>query len=233
LNFDLSVEEIFPALLAGATLAPSREIFGSEGTENHGIYPTVLHLTAAHWHTLVAEWHNQPQAAEQRLAEVRLINVTGDALSAQKLKLWDEVRPAHTRLINTYGPTEATVSCTAAYVSHDAVAGSEGSGNATIGKPMANTRIYLLDAHQQPVPYGVAGEIFIGGDGVARGYLNLAEVNAERFLADPFSNSPDARMYKTGDLARYMADGRIEYLGRNDFQVKVRGFRIELGEIEA
>jgi acyl-coenzyme A synthetase/AMP-(fatty) acid ligase len=143
------------------------------------------------------------------------------------------VRPAHTRLVNTYGPTEATVSCTAAYVTHDAVAGSEESGNATIGKPMANTRIYLLDAHQQPVPYGVAGEIFIGGDGVARGYLNLEQVNAERFLADPFSASPDARMYKTGDLARYMADGRIEYLGRNDFQVKVRGFRIELGEIES
>ncbi|MCK9700950.1 AMP-binding protein, partial [Pseudomonas syringae pv. syringae] len=183
--------------------------------------------------TLVGEWHKQPQVAAQRLQQVRLINVTGDALSAQKLKLWDEMRPAHTRLINTYGPTEATVSCTAAYVSHDAVAGSEGSGNATIGKPMANTRIYLLDARQQPVPYGVAGEIFVGGDGVARGYLNLAEVNAERFLADPFSSSPDARMYKTGDLARYMADGRIEYLGRNDFQVKVRGFRIELGEIEA
>ncbi len=233
LNFDLSVEEIFPALLAGATLAPSREIFGSEGSENHGIRPTFLHMTAAHWHTLAAEWHSQPQVAAQRLEGVRLINVTGDALSAQKLKLWDEVRPAHTRLINTYGPTEATVSCTAAYVTHDAVAGSEGSGNATIGKPMANTRIYLLDAHQQPVPYGVAGEIFIGGDGVARGYLNLEQVNAERFLVDPFSTSPDARMYKTGDLARYMADGRIEYLGRNDFQVKVRGFRIELGEIEA
>ncbi|WP_413470059.1 amino acid adenylation domain-containing protein, partial [Pseudomonas syringae] len=232
LNFDLSVEEIFPALLAGATLAPSRDIFGSEGSEDYDIHPTVLHLTAAHWHTLAAEWHSQPHVAAQRLQHVRLINVTGDALSAQKLKLWDEVRPAHTLLINTYGPTEATVSCTAAYVSHDAVAGSEGSGNATIGKPMANTRIYLLDAHQQPVPYGVAGEIFIGGDGVARGYLNLAEVNAERFLADPFSNSPDARMYKTGDLARYMTDGRIEYLGRNDFQVKVRGFRIELGEIE-
>nr|UXB95008.1 non ribosomal peptide synthetase [Pseudomonas syringae] len=238
LNFDLSVEEIFPALLAGATLAPSREIFGSEvfnseGTEDHGIHPTVLHLTAAHWHTLAAEWHSQPHVAAQRLQNVRLINVTGDALSAQKLKLWEDVRPAHTLLINTYGPTEATVSCTAAYVSHDAVAGSEGSGNATIGKPMANTRIYLLDAHQQPVPYGVPGEIFIGGDGVARGYLNLDEMNAERFLADPFSNSPDARMYKTGDLARYMADGRIEYLGRNDFQVKVRGFRIELGEIES
>ncbi|MCF5709236.1 amino acid adenylation domain-containing protein [Pseudomonas syringae] len=233
LNFDLSVEEIFPALLAGATLAPSREIFGSELAAQESIHPTVLHLTAAHWHTLAAEWHHQPQVAAQRLQHVRLINVTGDALSAQKLKLWDEVRPAHTRLINTYGPTEATVSCTAAYVSHDAVAGSEGSGNATIGKPMANTRIYLLDAHQQPVPYGVAGEIFIGGDGVARGYLNLDQVNAERFVSDPFSNSPDARMYKTGDLARYMADGRIEYLGRNDFQVKVRGFRIELGEIES
>nr|WP_020699833.1 non-ribosomal peptide synthetase [Pseudomonas fuscovaginae] len=233
LNFDLSVEEIFPALMAGATLAPSREIFGSEGSQDYGIRPTFLHMTAAHWHTLAAEWHSQPEVAARRLADVRLINVTGDALSAQKLKLWDEVRPAHTRLINTYGPTEATVSCTAAYVSHDAVAGSEGSGNATIGKPMANTRIYLLDAHQQPVPYGVTGEIFIGGDGVARGYLNLEEVNAERFLVDPFSTSPDARMYKTGDLARYMADGRIEYLGRNDFQVKVRGFRIELGEIES
>ncbi|WP_017902380.1 amino acid adenylation domain-containing protein, partial [Pseudomonas asplenii] len=233
LNFDLSVEEIFPALLAGATLAPSREIFGSEGTQDYGIRPTFLHMTAAHWHTLAAEWHSQPRLAARRLADVRLINVTGDALSAQKLKLWDEVRPAHTRLINTYGPTEATVSCTAAYVSHDTVAGSEGSGNATIGKPMANTRIYLLDAHRQPVPYGVAGEIFIGGDGVARGYLNLEQVNAERFLADPFSSEPDARMYKTGDLARYMADGRIEYLGRNDFQVKVRGFRIELGEIES
>ncbi|UUQ64831.1 amino acid adenylation domain-containing protein [Pseudomonas fuscovaginae UPB0736] len=233
LNFDLSVEEIFPALMAGATLAPSREIFGSEGTQDYGIRPTFLHMTAAHWHTLAAEWHSQPEVAARRLADVRLINVTGDALSAQKLKLWDEVRPAHTRLINTYGPTEATVSCTAAYVSHDAVAGSEGSGNATIGKPMANTRIYLLDAHQQPVPYGVTGEIFIGGDGVARGYLNLEEVNAERFLVDPFSTSPDTRMYKTGDLARYMADGRIEYLGRNDFQVKVRGFRIELGEIES
>nr|WP_280806652.1 non-ribosomal peptide synthetase [Pseudomonas batumici] len=233
LNFDLSVEEIFPALLAGATLAPSQEIFGSEGSQDHGVRPTFLHMTAAHWHTLAAEWHSQPQVAAQRLADVRLINVTGDALSAQKLKLWDEVRPAHTRLINTYGPTEATVSCTAAYVTHDAVAGSEGSGNATIGKPMANTRIYLLDAHQQPVPYGVAGEIFIGGDGVARGYLNLEQVNAERFLVDPFSDKPDARMYKTGDLARYMADGRIEYLGRNDFQVKVRGFRIELGEIES
>ncbi|MDO7929923.1 amino acid adenylation domain-containing protein [Pseudomonas sp. KFB-139] len=225
LNFDLSVEEVFPALLAGATLVPTRDIFGSEGLADEA--PSMLHMTAAHWHTLVGDWHHQPALAAKALAGVRLINVTGDALSAQKLQWWQALRPAHTQLINTYGPTEATVSCTAAYVDS-----SGASHNVTIGKPMANTRIYLLDARQQPVPAGVAGEMYIGGDGVARGYLNLEKVNAERFLVDPFSDEPDARMYRTGDLARYLADGSLEYLGRNDFQVKVRGFRIELGEIE-
>ncbi|MCG6576907.1 non-ribosomal peptide synthetase, partial [Pseudomonas sp. AF32] len=230
LNFDLSVEEIFPALVAGATLAPTRTLFGSaELQQDSDVRPTFLHLTAAHWHTLAAEWHNTPALARDHLRDVRLVNVTGDALSMQKLQMWDAVRPAHTQLINTYGPTEATVSCTAAYMQYDA---SAMAGNATIGTPMANTRIYLLDGQRQPVPFGVAGEIFIGGDGVARGYLNLDAINAERFLVDPFSDQPDARMYKTGDLARYRPDGRIEYLGRNDFQVKVRGFRIELGEIE-
>ncbi|MCF5710646.1 amino acid adenylation domain-containing protein, partial [Pseudomonas syringae] len=227
LNFDLSVEEIFPALLAGATLIPTRDIFGNEGLPAGTAVPGVVHMTAAHWHTLVGDWHHQPEQAARALAHVRLINVTGDALSAQKLQWWQALRPAHTRLINTYGPTEATVSCTAAYV-------DDGSTrqNVSIGRPMANTRIYLLDARQQPVPAGVAGEMYIGGDGVARGYLNLERVNAERFLADPFSDEPQARMYRTGDLARYLADGSLEYLGRNDFQVKVRGFRIELGEIE-
>ncbi|WP_425274976.1 amino acid adenylation domain-containing protein [Pseudomonas corrugata] len=230
LNFDLSVEEIFPALVAGATLAPTRALFGSiELQQDVEIRPTFLHLTAAHWHTLAAEWHNTPAQARDHLRDVRLVNVTGDALSMQKLQMWDAVRPAHTRLINTYGPTEATVSCTAAYMRYDA---DGAGGNATIGTPMANTRIYLLDGHRQPVPFGVAGEIYIGGDGVARGYLNLDAINVERFLVDPFSDLSDARMYKTGDLARYRPDGRIEYLGRNDFQVKVRGFRIELGEIE-
>ncbi|WP_163914935.1 non-ribosomal peptide synthetase, partial [Pseudomonas frederiksbergensis] len=225
LNFDLSVEEIFPALIAGATLAPSRNIFGASQDD---IRPTFLHLTAAHWHTLAAEWHYNPALAEKQLRDVRLINVTGDALSTQKLQMWEQIRPAHTKLVNTYGPTEATVSCTASYVTFEAL-----NSNASIGTPMANTRIYLLDAHLQPVPFGVTGEIYIGGDGVARGYLNLDAITAERFLADPFSGVHNARMYKTGDLARYRPDGGLEYQGRNDFQVKVRGFRIELGEIEA
>ena len=130
--------------------------------------------------------------------------------------------------VNLYGPTEATIDMICLWKCATDLA----YGNTVpIGRPIWNTRIYLLDGLGNPVPEGVAGEIYIGGAGVARGYLNRADLTAERFIASPFVAGD--RLYKTGDLGRYLPDGNIEFLGRNDFQVKIRGFRIELGEIEA
>jgi amino acid adenylation domain-containing protein len=129
------------------------------------------------------------------------------------------------RLINNYGPTECTVVASSGEL-------ASGSEVLHIGRPIANTRIYILDGHGQPVPIGVAGEIYIGGAGVARGYWKRPELTAERFVTDPFSGEAGARMYKTSDQARWLEDGNIQYLGRSDTQVKIRGFRIELGEIE-
>ncbi|AMO93246.1 amino acid adenylation domain protein [Collimonas fungivorans] len=131
-----------------------------------------------------------------------------------------------TTFYNVYGPTECTVVSTVGCV-------HAGDASPHLGRPIANTKVYILDGYQQPVPIGVAGEMYIGGVGVARGYLNRPDLTAERFISDPFSKEPAARLYKTGDLARWREDGAIEFLGRNDHQVKIRGFRIELGEIEA
>ncbi|ALN80262.1 non-ribosomal peptide synthetase [Lysobacter antibioticus] len=141
--------------------------------------------------------------------------------------MWDKLQASPSiHFHNMYGPTECTVDATIGSI-RDAV------GGPNIGRPIANTPVYLLDARGEPVPVGVPGELFLGGVQVARGYLDRPELTAERFLRDPFAQDADARMYKTGDLGRWRADGTIEYLGRNDFQVKIRGFRIELGEIEA
>ncbi|KRB71152.1 hypothetical protein ASE07_27260, partial [Noviherbaspirillum sp. Root189] len=133
-------------------------------------------------------------------------------------------------LVNMYGITETTVHVTYRPLT---AADAEKAGPSPIGQRIPDLRIYLLDGYGQPVPQGAAGELYVGGAGVARGYLNRDGLTAERFLVDPFSDEPGARMYRTGDLGRYLADGSIAFLGRNDQQVKLRGFRIELGEIEA
>ncbi|WP_029573805.1 non-ribosomal peptide synthetase, partial [Pseudomonas syringae] len=163
----------------------------------------------------------------QGFTDLRRVLCSGEALPGHLVRRFKAQLPG-IALHNLYGPTEAAIDVTAWDCS-----GPNTPDSTPIGKPVANTRIYLLDAHQQPVPLGVAGEIYIGGVQVARGYLNLAQLTAERFIKDPFSEDPSARLYRTGDLGRWLADGNIEYLGRNDDQVKIRGFRIELGEIEA
>jgi len=151
----------------------------------------------------------------------------GESLPAALIQALQPLIP-NGRIVNDYGPTEATVSSIAWRCPH----GFSGD-NVPIGRPVANKRIYILDEHRQPGPLGAIGELYIGGVGVARGYLNRPELTAKAFLPDPFTGNKSARMYKTGDLARYLPDGNIIFLGRNDHQVKIRGFRIELGEIEA
>ncbi|MFM0639045.1 amino acid adenylation domain-containing protein [Paraburkholderia metrosideri] len=154
----------------------------------------------------------------------KAVLVGGEAIDSE---LWQRLSAlTSTRVYNLYGPTECTVDATLDRVQ---ALGERPS----IGRPLANTQVYILDAQGQPVPVGVSGEIHIGGVGLARGYLGQPELTAQRFIADPFSSDPHARLYKSGDLGRWLPDGTIEYLGRNDFQVKLRGFRIELGEIES
>jgi acyl-CoA synthetase (AMP-forming)/AMP-acid ligase II/acyl carrier protein len=149
----------------------------------------------------------------------------GEVLSSELSEQFLDRLPVD--LWNLYGPTEASIDATFWRCKRQA------NQTLPIGRPIANTEIYLLDAHLQPVPTAVPGEIHIGGSGLARGYLNRPALTAEKFIPNPFSDEPGARLYKTGDLARYLPDGNIEFLGRIDHQVKIRGFRIELGEISA
>jgi amino acid adenylation domain-containing protein len=162
-----------------------------------------------------------PDAA---LPDLKVINVASEACPASLVGKW--ARPPR-RFFNLYGPTETTIWSSYAECRPDS------NAPPSIGQPINNTQIYILNPDLQLVPIGVPGELYIGGAGVARGYLNLPDLTAEKFLPDPFSTAPGARIYRTGDLARYLHDGNIEYLGRMDHQVKIRGFRIELGEIEA
>ncbi|MGI9304604.1 MAG: amino acid adenylation domain-containing protein, partial [Gammaproteobacteria bacterium] len=164
------------------------------------------------------------------LASLKTLACGGERVAAELILKVQAAYP-RVRCFNLYGASEVNSDVTA--LAYGAGSDALQSGRSSIGRPIANTRAYILDKQREPVPLGVSGEIYIGGAGVARGYLNRPELTAERFVADPFSCDPVARLYRTGDLGRWIPDGIIEYLGRNDFQVQVRGFRIELGEIEA
>jgi amino acid adenylation domain-containing protein len=224
-GFDVSVWEVFVPLIVGAHLViASRDghtnpLYLSESILKNKItiiefVPSMLHAFLKHIH--VTEFPT-----------LKYVISGGEILPLELVQLFRRQLP-HVDLLNTYGPTEATIDVTAWTCTDSPL-----PDHIPIGRPIANTRIYILDTSGQPVPEGVAGELYIGGVQVARGYLNRAELTAEKFLKDPFVEEPGARMYRTGDLARWLSDGNIEFLGRNDFQVKIRGFRIELGEIEA
>jgi len=223
LSFDIAGLELYLPLVNGArvVVASRPQAADAEFLEHsivrHSI--TMMQATPATWRLLLnSGWQGAP-CLQALCGGEALPGELAQKLAARVATLW-----------NLYGPTETTIWATCQRVTADHTASL---AIEPIGRPIDNTTIYLLDAHRQPVPIGVIGEIYIGGVQVARGYLNRPELTTERFLPDPFSGTPDARMYKSGDLGRYRPDGQIEFLGRNDFQVKLRGFRIELGEIEA
>ena len=230
LSFDVAAEEIFTTLSRGAALVlRSEEMIATVTSflaKCREWNLTVLGLPTAYWHELAAA------ASAERLPlpeSVRLVVIGGEKALPEALAQWREVAGSGVRLLNLYGPTETTVSSTV----WEAGRGEPDAGSRTvpIGRPIANTRMYVLDGSLQPVPIGVVGELYIGGDGLARGYRNRPELTAERFLRDPFRGGGE-RMYRTGDRVRYRPDGDLEYLGRADDQVKLRGFRVELGEVE-
>ena len=224
-SFDVSVWEIFWTLMSGARLIMARPqghkdpVYLSELIEASGV--TTVHFVPSMLQSFLE--HCPPGACRSPLHVV----CSGEELSASLRKRCFECLPG-ARLSNLYGPTEAAVDVTAWECS-----AQEAGLRVPIGRPIANCRMYVLDRQCAPVPVGVPGELYIGGAGVGRGYLNRPELTAERFVGRSVQVGSTGRMYKTGDLGRWRSDGSIEYLGRNDHQVKIRGFRIELGEIEA
>lgn len=216
MNFDASVSEVLMALIGGATLC----LEPAEAMLPGPVLERLLRDRAISVVTLPPSVLEVLSAVE--LPALKSLIVAGEACSAELVKRWSPGR----NFFNAYGPTEATVCATMGRC-------GDGTWKPHIGKPMANTQIHVLDKHLQPVPIGVPGELHIGGDGLARGYLHQPELTRAKFIANPFSAEPGSRLYKTGDLVRWLADGNLEFLGRIDHQVKIRGFRIELGEIES
>ena len=223
ISFDASTLEIWGPLLNGGRLVvmpahtPSLAEIG-QALERYQV--TILWLTSSLFHLMVDERLDD-------LNHVRQLLAGGDVLSVSHVrKVVEELDGV--RMINGYGPTENTTFSTCYPVTDPHCIRK----SVPIGRPIANTRVLILDALLQPVQIGVPGELYVGGDGLARGYLNRPELTAERFIPNPLSDEPGARLYDTGDVARYLLDGNIEFLGRKDYQVKIRGFRIELGEIQ-
>ncbi len=232
LSFDVAAEELFPCWMRGAAvvLRSDRLIASLAGFLNFVEREklTVLNLPTPYWHEWVSE---MARVGPQLTSQLRLVIVGSDKTSPAHLETWQKLVSQRVRWLNAYGPTEATITATI----YEPLPGQEnrGVGCVSIGRPIANVYVYVLDQYLNPVPIGVPGELHIGGNGLARGYLHHPAWVAEKFIPNPFCRGvlPE-RLYKTGDLVRYLPDGNLEFLGRIDHQVKIRGFRVELGEIE-
>ncbi|MEW6735522.1 MAG: amino acid adenylation domain-containing protein, partial [Acidobacteriota bacterium] len=226
LSFDLTVTSLLLPLVVGQQIivvTAEEGLAGLKGVLSKQRNLSLVKLTPAHLDML-----NQQLLATEMIDATRALVIGGEALLAESLTYWRKYSP-QTDIFNEYGPTEATVGCSV----YQVMAEDDSSGVVSIGRPIANTQLYILDKYHQAVPIGVIGELYIGGTGLARGYLNRPDLTAERFIPNPYSGESGARLYRTGDLVRYLADGNIAYLGRIDNQVKVRGYRIELAEIES
>ncbi len=217
-TFDISVLELFLPLIVGAKVVLICSNISADGIQLaekiQATGATIMQATPSTWRLLIEAGWRGDAGFESSLRGEAMPPDLADSLIAISHEVW-----------NMYGPTETTI-----WSAIDLVKIS--SSPMPIGRPIANTQIYILDDQMRPVPVGVKGHLYIGGDGLARGYLGQPELTSEKFIADPFREAGQARLYKTGDVARYRDDGKIEFLGRSDFQVKIRGFRIELGEIE-
>ncbi|MEH1853286.1 MAG: amino acid adenylation domain-containing protein [Nostoc sp.] len=229
--FDFSVWEIWGALIYGGRLVVVPYLVSRSPEAFYELLckekVTVLNQTPSAFQQLI---HTEQTITDSGNLTLRWVIFGGEALEIQSLKPWFTRHGYESpRLVNMYGITETTVHVTYRPITEDDL--SPGAGS-VIGCPIPDLQLYLLDEHKQLVTVGVPGEMYVGGAGLARGYLNRPDLTAKAFIANPLSNNPQARLYKTGDLARYLPNGDIEYLGRIDHQVKIRGFRIELGEIE-
>ncbi len=232
LIFDASVGDVFPVLACGAALVlhPSPTELGPSELERfcREFRVTAIDAPTALWRRWSEGWSLRTRS-EPPLPDLNLMMVGGESVPVEQVRRFAETTGRKATLCNHYGPTEASV-CATLYSTTD---GAEiASLDLPIGRPLPGVRVYLLDAHRQPVPRGVVGELYIGGHGVARGYLGAPELTAERFVDDAFSTEQGARMYRTGDLARWNRDDTLQFVGRRDHQIKLRGVRIELGEID-
>ena len=234
ISFDTSAEEIYLSLTRGATLVlRTEEMMNSipDFLRKCAEWEvTVLDLPTAYWHELTAQLFSGGMSLP---GSIRLVIIGGEKALAERLALWQQKVDSRVRLVNTYGPTETTIVATVC----DHLETIEQIGlNPTeipIGRAVRNVKTHVVDKFGQLSPIGVAGELYIGGEGLARGYLNQPHLTAQSFVPDPFSTQPGARLYRTGDVVRWLSEGKLEFLGRLDQQIKMRGYRIELGEIEA